>query len=65
MTAEQRNGHYHLTFADGRREPVHLRAKALNRGADGAIYRSPDGRFAFKFYHDPARIPNAVPKSGK
>ncbi len=57
MTAEQRNDHYHLTFADGRREPVHLRAKALNRGADGAIYRSPDGRFAFKFYHEPGKDP--------
>lgn len=36
---------------------MQLAGKALNRGADGAIYRSPDGRYALKYYHEPGKDP--------
>lgn len=52
-----RKGHYTLKFADGRQESLALSGKALNRGADGAIYRSPDGRYALKYYHEPGKDP--------
>lgn len=50
-------GHYTLKFADGRSESLTLAGKALNRGADGAIYRSPDKRYALKYYHEPGKDP--------
>jgi hypothetical protein len=46
---------YTLRFADGRTEKLKLLGTPINRGADGAIYRSPDGRYAFKCYHEPGK----------
>lgn len=53
---------YTLKFADGRTETLTLAGKALNRGADGAIYRSPDGRYALKYYHDLSEGPDRQTK---
>ena len=52
-----REGRYTLRFADGRTEQLTLTGKAINRGADGAIYRTPDGRYALKYYHEPGKDP--------
>ncbi|HTN30107.1 MAG TPA: hypothetical protein VL178_04630 [Pseudomonas sp.] len=52
-----REGRYTLRLADGRTEQLTLTGKAINRGADGAIYRTPDGRYALKYYHEPGKDP--------
>lgn len=54
MTAD---AHCNLLFANQQRAPVQRHGKALNRGADGAIYRSACGRFALKYFHEPDKNP--------
>lgn len=51
-----------LVYPDSRRAHIRLREKALNQGADGLIYASPDGKLALKLYHNPEKDPERPEK---
>ena len=52
-----RKWRYTLRFANGRTEKLKGVGTPINRGADGTIYRSADGRYALKYYHEPGKDP--------